>query len=395
MTQVTEASAETSSATLGQEVGELLGDYQTPDVETPESEDASAAGTTPAEPATETADEDLSTDGATAAESDGTTPDTPTVTASDEADPFADTTPLTFTVNGQQLTNEGIRVFKEGGAVIRPEAVADIQNRLSERESLFERNRAQSQEYQTLSKVLEWHDPSSNKTYTGPEAAIEMRIGNAALLAENQLLVEYLTDPDKLYSILATEQVPDGNGGMRERIVLSPDALKSLQTQNELRQLKSAQALRTHFSGILSQASQPQAAPVNYERVTPELVNQIATASKLDASVLTASDKALLAKQLPFHIKDGQASVEWQELVKDRIQERTSQKANVQSVVSATEKATREGAARMAAAARGVRPARRPTAPVKPTTPENTKTQSEADLWDLTERASARAMRQR
>lgn len=381
-----------SAPTLGDEVGEFFGDYTHSSGETPDPDPTSAAGTTPAEPATGP-DTETPEAPVVAAASDGTTPDTPTA----DVDPFAETTPATFTVNGKTITNEGIRVFKEGGGVITPDALPDVLNKLSERESLFERNRAQSTEYQTLSKVMEWTDPSSNTTYTGPEAAIQMRIGNAALLGENQLLVDHLTDPDKLWSLLTTEMVPDGKGGTRERVIIKPTALRSLQIENENRSLKSASLIREHYKGVIAESSKGQAAPIDYPATATALVGQIATASKLDASVLTPADKAMLAKQLPFHTKEGLASLEWQELVKDRIAERIAQKANTQSVVSATEKATKEGQARMAAAARGVKPKQAPTtAPtVRPPSPTQERQQNEGDAWDIAERAAANAMRQR
>lgn len=400
-TEAPVVSADTSSApSLSDEIGQMFGDLPDSGGESPEPDVTSAEGTTPSEPAagTETEEGAAPSDGATAEVSDGTTPETPTATPPDESDPFADTTPATFMVNGQPMTNEDIRVFKEGGAVIRPEALPNVLNRLSERESLFERNRAQSQEYQTLAKVTEWTDQSSGKTLTGPEAAIEMRIGNAALLAENKLLIETLTDPAKLYSILSTEEVPDGQGGVTERVILNPTALQALQRENELTRRELELAIRDHFKGVIAESSKPQPPPVNYEAATPELLGQIASQANLDVSVLTAGDKRLLADLLPEHTKDGLASMKWQNLAKSMMKDRAAQKVATQTVVSVTEKAAKEGAARMAAAARGVKPSTRPTAPVPPVrqpTPETSRAQNEDDAWDLQERAAARALQRR
>jgi hypothetical protein len=172
-TSSTAESADVSSATSFEaDVANLFGDYSAPsDGGSPEPESTSAAGTTPAEPATGTDTETASDpaaagDATTTAASDGTTPDTPPATGAADADPFADTTPATFMVNGVSVTNEDIRVFKEGGAVIRPEALPNVLSKLSERESLQDRNHRQSQEYQTFAKVVEWTDPSTNKTRT-------------------------------------------------------------------------------------------------------------------------------------------------------------------------------------------------------------------------------------
>ncbi len=379
-----------SAPSLADDLAEMFGDIPEKDVETPEPETETTPGTTPE---AETAGTET---GAEAAALPGAAPgETTSPPATEEQDPLADTTPATFNVNGKPVTNEDIRVFKEGGAVIRPESLPNVLNKLSERESLFERNRAQSQEYQTLAKLAEWTDTESGKTFTGPEALIELRIGNSALLAENKLLVETLLDPDRLYSILATEQVPDGKGGLRERVVISPQALRNLQTENENQRLKLTNAIRSHFQGVIAETQRPATASIDYSAITPTLVQEVAKQANLDASALSAADLKVLAEQLPFHIRDGLASVAWQNLVKTLIQDRVSHKATTQSVAVATEKAAREGAARMAAAARGIKP-RTTATPIatQPKTPQiSERAQADSDAWDIMESAASRAMR--
>jgi hypothetical protein len=377
----------------------MFGDYSSSDVETPESESTSAAGTTPAEPATETETEpSASTEPAgtttTPSPSDGTTPDAaPAVVAED--DPFKDTTPATYVVDGKSIPVEDIRVFKEGGAVIRPEALPNILSKLASRDTLEAKERQTSQQYQTLEKVVEWTDPSNNKTFTGPEAAIEMRVGNASLYAENKLLVDTLLDPDRLFQILTTEQVADGKGGVVERVIINPQALAQLQRENSLQQRELSATIRDHYKGVLS--AKPADQPIDYQAEGPKLVALFAQANSLDASVLTQNDKTLLSKQLPFHVKDGKASVEWQELVRDRIQDRLAQKAQTQSVVASTTTAVKEGQARMLQAARGVKPTRAPvtTPPAKTTEPTEERAASEGELFDAITRAGSRALRQR
>lgn len=394
------ASADVSSAPSEFEagVGELFGDFTSSGGESPEPESTSAAGTTPAEPAagtdSETGTPDAAAgDDATRGASDGTTPETPPADATAELDPFADTTPLTFVVNGQPMTNEGIRVFKEGGAVIRPEALPDIQNRLAERESLFARNRAQSVEYQTLAKALEWTD-DAGKTFSGPEAAIELRITGAGLFAENKLLVDTLTDPTRLASILALEDVPDGKGGVTQRIVVNPDALKTLQRENSLQQRELTAQIRDHYKGVLAEASKPQAPAIDFTAEAPRLIGAIATTLKLDVSLLTAGDRKILSEALPDQTKNGLASVVWQGWVKDRLQDRAQQKAASTTLVESTTRAAKEGAVRMAAAARGVKQTPKPVvvAPKVPT-PQQERATNEGELVDLLLSSGASALR--
>lgn len=392
-----------SATELEQDLGQMFGDYSSSG-ESPEP-DASAAGTTPAEPAPGTEPEPNATEpegGADAPETpgDGTTP-----AAAPEAiedDPFKDTTPAQYVVNGQTIPVEDIRVFKEGGAVIRPESLPNVLAKLAERDTLSERVRTRDAEYTTLSKVSEWTDQSSGKTYTGPEAAIEMRIGNAALFAENQLLLSHLTDPAKLRDLLTTEPVfdaqgravLDANGQPAERVILNPQAIDALKRENALTAREAANAIRDHYKTVVAQASKPEAAPIDFASVTPGLIQAIAKESTLDASVLTPADKQMLAKQLPFHIKDGLASVEWQELVKDRIALRAEQKTASLKLVSSTTDAVKKGQAAMAAAARGVRPTpKAPAAPPRPVSPHQERMQNEGDAFDAMERASAAAIR--
>lgn len=371
----------------------MLGDA--PDFGAPEPHQPSDAGTTPGEPVSGTDPEASATagDGAATPAGDGTTPDAAATPPAE--DPFAETEPATFMVNGQPVTNEDIRVFKEGGAVIPPERLQSVLQKLSERESLQERHHAQSVENRTLLKATEWTDAASGKTYQGPEAAVEMRIGNASLFAENQLLVQTITDPDQLERCLTTVQVPDGKGGFRERVVFSEQALESLRTRNELAQVKAAQAIRSHYQQVIAEASKPSPAPIDYPKASEGLLSQIAAQAQLDASLLSPEDKATLAEQLPFHVKDGNASVAWQNLAKRMMQVAATNKANAQTLVSTTQKATLDGAARLAAAARGVKP-NKPAAPVAPKAqpkPQDDTQENQASAFDLMLSSGAKAMR--
>ena len=361
--------------------------------ETPDSPD-SAEGTTPAEPADGAAEPGSATEPAAdaAPPSDGTTPDAEAPAV--EADPFTETTAASYMLNGQPVSVEDIRVFKEGGAVIRPEALPNILSKLAERDTLSEGARTAKQQYDTLSKVSEWTGPD-NRTVSGPEAAVERIVAHAAVLSENELIVsQVLTCPDlHAAGFLTTELRADGKGGQYEAVIFRPDAIKSLQTQNELRQLKASQAIRDHFKTVISQSAQSPPAPINFETATPPLVKLIADQSKLDASALTAGDRAMFAKQLPYHLKDGLASLDWQEMVKERIQLRTDQKTSSRQLVSSTEDATKKGLANMAAAARGMKPRVAVTTPATPVSPQHERMKNEGDLYDQMERAAARSLR--
>lgn len=385
-------SATAPSATpFEQDIGEFFGDYSTSG-ETPESSE-SAAGTTPAEPADDPVDGAASepaaaADGAPETPSDGTTPAAATTTPGDD-DPFKETTAAQYVLNGQTIPVEDIRVFKEGGAVIRPEALPNVLSKLAERDTLSEKLRARDTDYQTLSKVSEWTGPD-NQTVSGPQAAIERIVAHAAVVSENELLIRELIQCPDLHAAGFLVTTPDGNG-----VMFNPAAIKALQTQNELRQLKATQAIREHFGKLVTETAKGQPAPVNFETEAPKLIQAIAEQSKLDASVLTPADRILLTKQLPAHTQNGKVSAAWQELVADRIQIRTEQKASSQKLVTTTADATKKGLANMAAAARGVKPAtpKPVAAPPKPVTPAQERSRNEGDAFDALLNSGAAAMR--
>lgn len=380
--------------TFTNEVNEFFGDVAPagePDEATPSD------GSTPdAAPPTDAVDDATTVEGA-----DGTkTPSEETTSAAApvavEDDPFKDTEAASYVLNGKAIPVEDIRVFKEGGAVIRPESLPNILSKLAERDTLSEKLQTRDRDYQTLSKVSEWKDDASGKTYAGPEAVVELRVRATELFAENQLMVSEILQSEDLHAagFLTTKRIPDSTveGGFREAVVFRPDAIARLQEKNELRNLKASSAVRAHYTGILDSAAKV-APPVDFTAAAPDLIQKVATASSLDASVLTASDKSILAKHLPFHTRNGLASLEWQDLVKDRIQDRLSQKSSTAKVVDTTTKAVKEGQARMLAAARGVKPVVAKPVPVKAPTQATERAQNQGDAWDALESASARALR--
>jgi hypothetical protein len=140
-----------SATSLEQDLGQMFGDYSA--AESRRNPTDSAAGTTPAEPAEGTEPEPM-TDGRARSRRVPTRPrrramglpQTPLPRAAED-DPFKDTTPAQYVVNGQPVPVEDIRVFKEGGAVIRPESLPNVLAKLAERDTLSERGAARDAEY--------------------------------------------------------------------------------------------------------------------------------------------------------------------------------------------------------------------------------------------------------
>lgn len=375
-------------STLSSEFGQMLGEYggtsSEPEPETPSD------GTTPDAAAPDPAT--AATDGEAATE----TPPSEEITSVAaapvvEEDPFKDTKAAEYVINGKAIPVEDIRVFAEGGAVIRPESLPNILSKLAERDTLSAKFQTRDAEHQTLSKAVEWVSPEG-KTFSGPEAAIEMRIGNAALFAENELMGKLLSVED-LQSYLTTKQVMGTDGQPREVVIFRPEAVEDMRREAALQRREITAQIKDHYKTALQSAV--SASPVDYDAATPQLIAQLATAAKLDASVLTVDDRKILAELLPEHTKNGLADLKWQNLAKRMMTDRASQKSSTAKVVDTTTKAVKEGQARMAAAARGVKPAQvaRPTStPVQPN-PQAARMEAEGDAFDALLSSGAAAMR--
>lgn len=375
------------------------GGDEAPDAETPSEETTSDAAPAEGDPGSETAAPDADAEG-DAKPSEGTPPDAATdasETGAGEDDPFKDTTAATYVVNGQSIPVEDIRVFKEGGAVIRPEALPNVLSKLAQRDTLERKEREASQQLTTLAEATKWTD-AEGKEYTGPDAAIEMRIGNAALFAENALLLREVVGSEDLQPLLTTKQVMGEDGKPREVVVFRPEAIDRLRRESSLQHREIAAKTREHYRKLLEGTA--TAAAIDFAVEAPKLIQAVATAAKLDASVLTPEDKALLAEHLPEHITDGLASVKWQKLATRMMQDRAAQKASTTKLVTTTTKAAKDAAARMAAAARGVKPkpgvnraTSTTTASPKPATPQQEREANDGALFDSILTAGADAMR--
>jgi hypothetical protein len=80
-----------------------------------------------------------------------------------------------------------------------------------------------------------------------------------------------------------------------------------LQRENALTQRESPRSDPRSLKGVISEASKPQPAPIDYPTATPNRL--VADIAKLANARRIGPDagrsKAMLAKQLPFHIQNG------------------------------------------------------------------------------------------
>lgn len=388
------SAVESSARGIEDEIGQFFGEFGNDTAETPANGSTDDAGAPPADSGSPAADPASTAPGESA---DAAPPvsgdaaaDAPPVDGAapiTEPDPLESATPLAYSVNGETRTYDGIRVLGEHGAVIQKDALPGVIQRLSERDHYFEKDQQNHLRYRALEQASAWTIPSENgqpeRTLTGPEAAVEMRVHMGALLAENRALVGALTDPAVLRSMLAMDD--------KNQVVVSPQALQNLVTSIENAELKSAQAIRAHYATVIQQAQTPEPPPTDFTAEAPRLIGEVAKAYNLDASVLTDRDKALIAEQLPVHAANGQVSVAWQNMVRTLIEDRAERKASERKLADTSADANKRNAAALAAAARGGVP--KPGAPAKkpvaPPTPQSSRVSDAEQAWALRERLAS------
>lgn len=382
------ATAGGSESDLGASISQLMGDFGSGDEPSPSDESAAGAPPAATEPSSATstpAPDGAQPPAAPSAHAEPAPAATPPADAAAPADddPLATSTPLTYTVDGQQRTIEGIRRIGDE-AIITKDALEDVTRRLGERDHLFEQGQRAWQERQQFDAMAAWKTAGADgqeQILTGAQGLAEMRVSHARLEATLSTLVGALQDPAQFAQLVA---VNDQN-----QIVANADFLNGLVTKAELAEMKAEQATRS-LLGQLAHAAQPQPAAPDFSKVAPQIIQ---SAAGDDFARLNARDQQVLAQQMPRYIRPSTAQERQQghgphivdaafaEIVKDRIALRAEQ-AQVASTSSA---AAASNAARLAAARAGQA---KPTATPHPTrTPPAEETLSDADrAWAMRER---------
>lgn len=266
---------------------------------------------------------------------------------------------LTYRVNGQERTFDGLKVV-EHGALIANDSLPALQQRLSERDSLFEKSQQQYKQYQALEHLTAW------KT-TGQDGKEQILTGSHALEAR-QMALEKTTailntiasvfdNPEVFASIVTAKQLPDG------RWIAVPDqaALRSLTTQAELAALKAEGSVRQQFQHTTVSTSQPQ--PIDVQSVAPSVVEN--SAQQLGVNTLTPEDKTFLAGMVPRFVRPATQedlrdtpTLTLGEPVLDAafgqlIQQQASMRASTAKTVQNATTVSKENAAKLAAAKQG------------------------------------------
>ncbi len=386
-------SAESSApaSTIESEIDSLLGigfeddsaaempaDAGAPPAETPES-------TAPAEPA--------GTDAEHA--------EAPSAAAAPDDDPLKDATPVTYTVNGEQRTFEGLMALGDRGAFITPDHLPKLQQRLSERDHYYEKDQANHQRYTALEqqhKALEsltrWHagkdQQGNDKFLTGSDGIEAMRTVSGRSVAALETIVKALDDPQTFASLVEVQQGDDG----RFYVTPNAQAVRALTTSAELAALRAEGSVKQHLSSLRvpttaptpAQPTQGQPSDLTSEAAV-STVTQAAQALKVTG--LTSEDTQFLAEQLPRYVRpttDAERQQYGDRIVDASfaklIQRAGNQRTELSKTATSATKAATENASKLAAAlgtprARGTPPA----------TPASTPAMSsDEEKWLMTER---------
>lgn len=378
-----------AASRLGAEVDSLFG-YRAPaatQTTAPEPDDE-AEGDTPS-PSSETSDDAAET---AQPEQAGATP----AVAGQETDddPLQHAEPLSYTVSGQQRSDERIKVVKDLGAFIEPKDLPHIQQRLSERDHLYETNREQYAKYQALEKLTEWKQ--GDTVLTGPPAIEAQRV----FVEQSKETIRQLASvlkPENFAKYVDIGQNEDGSYFVQPNQAALNDLRERLQFANDRAGFEEKRRFAS-LAPTISQPVVPQAADAPIETLADPTVD--ALAQQLGVT-LSPDAKTFLASQLPRYVRpttDAEKPQFGPRIVDsafaDLIKREARSAATVAKVAETASTAATRNAPRLAAAMIG-----RGKAPVARTTPKQTSDEDELtqeeQAYLARERAGANALRAR
>ena len=387
-----------SSPSLESVVGEMYGDYRSAEPAPAEpGAPPAAGGETPAgsegaptDPETPPGDE--TPDGA---DGQPVVPDPEHPASTSDPDPLEGATPLPYTVNGQARTFDGVTVLKDGGAIVDPEALPKLAQRLAERDHLYEQNQQRHTDYQALEKLTEWPTRGQNGetiVLRGREAVEAQRVALASLVAEKRAYDALFADPNNLRDLLVGNE--DGS------LAWNPVGLRAFQAE-----LKNAQMdLAGKARAAVAQMARPAApAPFQPATLAPTAVSRVV--EMVGAKGWTEADRQWAEALAPRFIRlttaedvaanpqlvAGNPMVEQQFI--DLIKERVAARATTATTVSTATKVAKDNAAKLAAAKAGQKPGQKPATITPQPPPERTRDDDFDDAFTRAEKAAAGALR--
>lgn len=350
----------------------------TPDVETPAGSEGSELPETAGEPPADPGDVPA--------------PDTGTSETPTDPDPLEGAASITYMVDGQERTYDGITVLKNGAGIVEPEKVADLQRKLGERDHLFETGQAQYAKLQAFDKATEWKD--GDRVLTGVPALEAQRVFIAqAAITINELAA--ILQPENFWKYAAIGQNPDGT----HYIQPDQEALKGLRERLAFVTEREGFNARREFSQRIPQTATPQPAATSdasVESMAPQTVVALASQMKV---TLSDDSKAFLIGELPRYVRatTPEERPTYGARIVDKsfanlIQREAKTATATKQIAETTTAAAKANAARLAAANPGGK-SKQPARITPTKEPERTRDDDFDDLWDQREKAAAGALR--
>lgn len=400
-----------SSPSLVSVIGEMYGDYS--DSVEPESEagDPPAEASDPAASSEGTPESAPAGDPPVAADPSRVVPDPSTSEALTDADPLDGSSPLAYTVNGESRTFDGITVLKDGGAIIDPDALTKVQQRISERDHLFEKEQGYQKERDQWDRLAThtFRDNSgAEHTLTGRQGLEALRVEAASDRAALETILPMFgnTAQSQQMFMKMVELVPiDANGNQVPRgdpnhvdyvPILNQAAWKDLTDRSSFAVQKRQFETRQKLGQL---AAAPPAAEPDVTSFADGTIDAVMSANGVAS--LSPADRAFAQKQFALYTRPatpqeravyGHPYVVQPQFV-ELLKTLGARAAETAKVATQATEAAKSNQAKLAAAAVG-RPAVRQAARITPTVaPERTRSDEFDDAWDRRQAAAAGALR--
>lgn len=327
----------------------------------------------------------------------------PPADAAPDEDPLKDATPVTYTVNGETRTFDGLMALGDRGAFITPDHLPKLQQRLSERDHYYEKDQANhqrvtalEQQYKALESLTAWNagkdQQGNDRILTGSDGIEAMRTVTGRSVAALETIVKALDDPQTFASLVEVQQGEDG----KVYILPNAQAVQALTTRAELAALRAEGSVKQHLSTLRAPIATPTPAHPSSTPASSELTSEAAVttvtqaAQALKVTGLTPEDTLFLAEQLPRYIRPTTAAEKAQfgERIVDAsfaklIQREAARRAEVSQSATTATKVANENASKLAAALGAPRARSAPLAPTPTPTPTIS---SDEERWLMTER---------
>jgi hypothetical protein len=256
------------------------------------------AGAPPA-PASENAAPDAPPPTDAQAPADAGAPPAPASQSAADEDFLKDAQPLSYVVNGETRTFEGMTALGDKGAFITAEHLPKLQQRLSERDHYYEKDQANykrvtqlESQANAITQLSSWpikDQQGRDQVLTGADAIEARNVVIGRTTAALNTILQALDNPETFRSLVDVRMDEQG------QVFVFPNAqvVKALTTESELAAMKAEQGARRAFASVRGQL----AAPTPQPNGTPTPSGQQQVDLSLGAEQALATVEAIVQSQ--------------------------------------------------------------------------------------------------